>query len=156
MKLWAKDIFLSFSISALSEQSLTRKNERIPKIRNIVVSMLAADNQQRNHFALMLTTKFGAQIDDIENSTAEKRWKNCTTKKDKWNIDGKVKFLCWNHSENSIFRFRKKHNQMKFYSLRLSQPLIWCGANIVHKSNSTDVARKHSRPALRCLIEYRW
>lgn len=31
-----------------------------------------------------------------------------------------------------------------------------CGTKITHKSNSTEVARKHSRPARRCFIEYRW
>lgn len=31
-----------------------------------------------------------------------------------------------------------------------------CGTKITHKSNKTEVARKHSRPARRCFIEYRW
>lgn len=37
-----------------------------------------------------------------------------------------------------------------------SKRLPGCGMKIIHKSNSTEVTRKHSRPARRCFIEYRW
>lgn len=41
------------------------------------------------------------------------------------------------------------------YLPKLSQ--LWpCGTQIAHKSNSTDATRKLSRPARRCLMEYRW
>lgn len=43
-----------------------------------------------------------------------------------------------------------------FNSPIFSLLLPCCGTQITHKSNRTEVARKHSRPARRCLIEYRW
>lgn len=42
------------------------------------------------------------------------------------------------------------------YVPMFSKRLPGCGMKITHKSNSTEVTKKHSRPARRCFIEYRW